>query len=62
MEELIELDPLFADFKGVKEGRIYSLDRTWYQSAARVGFLIRDFNLMLNDEDMNQAEFLYKVN
>ncbi|MDD6435369.1 MAG: ABC transporter substrate-binding protein [Clostridiales bacterium] len=62
VEELIELDPLFADFKGVKEGRIYSLDRTWYQSAARVGFLIRDFNLMLNDEDMNQAEFLYKVN
>ena len=60
-DELIGKDGLFAEFKAVKEGNVWAVDKTWYQSTATIGYLITDINHMLTDGDPSNMVFLQKV-
>ena len=61
MQDLIDKDELFGEFKAVKEGNVWTLDKTWYQATATVGYLIEDLNLMLVGGDPADMVFLLKV-
>ena len=61
IDELIGKDKLFEEFKAVKEGNVYCVDKTWYQSTATIGYLITDLNLMVTGGDPSQMTFLTKV-
>ena len=43
------------------EGNVWTVDKTWYQSTATVGYLITDLNLMLTGGDPADMVFLSKV-
>ncbi len=47
IEELIELNPLFADFKAVKEGHVYCTERNLFQQTTGMADFIMDLNDIL---------------
>lgn len=61
IDELMAKSELFADFKAVKEGNVWTTGKSLYQATDIVGQLIRDLNLMLTDGDASQMTFLTKV-
>ena len=61
IDDLLGKDQLFAEFKAVKEGNVYSVDKTWYQSTATIGYLITDINRMVTGGDPSEMIFLHKV-
>ncbi len=61
VDELMAKSELFADFKAVKEGHVWTTGKSLYQATDIVGQLIRDLNLMLTDGDASQMTFLTKV-
>lgn len=61
ISDLTDKDELFSDFKAVKEGNVWQIDRAAYQSADRISYMIRDFHIMLTDGDADQLTFLSKV-
>lgn len=61
VDELIGKNPLFAEFKAVKEGNVWCTGKYLYQATDIVGNLIRDIHLMLTDENEEEMTFLYKV-
>lgn len=58
--ELTDKNPLFSQFKAVKEGNIWCADKYLYQATDIAGQLIVDFTHMLTDEDESKMTFLYK--
>ena len=50
VDALLGKSALFADFKAVKEGNVWSTDKYLYQATDIVGELITDFNRMLTGE------------
>ena len=61
VDDLLGKDPLFAEFKAVKEGNVWTVDKTWYQDTANVANLITDFNVMLTDGDPSKLTYMKKV-
>ena len=61
VDELIAKDALFADFKAVKEGNVWTTGKNFYQATDIVGQMIKDVNIMLNDGDPSEMTFLSKV-
>ena len=61
IDELMAKSELFADFKAVKEGNVWTTGKFLYQATDIVGQLIRDLNLMLTGGDASQMTFLTKV-
>ena len=61
VEDLLAKNELFSEFKAVKEGNVWTVDKTWYQSTASIGYLITDFNRMVTDGDPKEMTFLQKV-
>ena len=61
VEDLLGKDELFAEFKAVKEGNVWTVDKTWYQDTSNVANLIVDMNIMLEDKDPSGLTFMYKV-
>ena len=59
--QLLAKSETMADFKAVKEGNVYCTDKYLYQATDILGTLIRDFHLMLQDDDTAMT-FLHKVN
>jgi iron complex transport system substrate-binding protein len=54
VEELIAKSPLLADFRAVKEGRVYCTGKNFYQEANVCGEMVRDLYAMFNGgEDMS---------
>ena len=60
IEELVDKDPLFAQFKAVQDGNVWCADKYLYQATDIVGELIRDIHHMLTDGDESQMTFIYK--
>ena len=50
VDDLLEKSPLFADFKAVGSGDVFTTDRALYQATDVVGELITDLNRMLRGE------------
>ena len=61
IDELLALDGLFADFKGVQEGNVWCTGKSFYQATDIVGQMIRDIHLALTDGDESQMTFLTRV-
>jgi len=61
IEDLLAKNELFSEFKAVKEGNVWTVDKTWYQSTATIGYLITDFNRMVTDGNPEEMVFLHKV-
>ena len=62
IDELLAKSDLFADFKAVKEGNVYSTKKSFFQSTDISAELINDFNYILTDTNLDQMTFLTKVN
>ena len=60
VEDLLGKDALFADFRAVREGNVWSTDKYLYQATDIVGSLITDLNRMLRGETEGMT-FLRKV-
>ena len=58
-EDLLKKAPLLEDFKAVREGNIYLIDRKFYQSTDRVSEFAKDINIILTGSD-EAAAFLVK--
>ena len=61
IDELLALDGLFDDFKGVQEGNVWCTGKSFYQATDIVGQMIRDIHLALTDGDESQMTFLTRV-
>lgn len=61
IDELLALNELFADFKGVQEGNVWCTGKSFYQATDIVGQMIRDIHLALTDGDESQMTFLTRV-
>ena len=61
VDELLALNELFADFKGVQEGNVWCTGKSFYQATDIVGQMIRDIHLALTEGDESQMTFLTRV-
>lgn len=61
MDDLLAKSELFADFKSVKEGSVWTTGKSLYQATDIVGQLITDVNLMLTDGDETDMTFLTRL-
>ena len=59
LNDLLNKAPLLKDFKAVKEGNVYLIDRKFYQSTDRVSEFAKDINIILTGSD-EAAAFLVK--
>ena len=55
VQELVDKNALFADFRAVKEGHVFCTDKYLYQATDIMGELIRDFHTMVTGGE----EFLF---
>lgn len=61
IEDLIKKDQMFAEFKAVKEGNVWTTGKSFYQATDIVGEMIRDVHLMITDGDKSNMTFLNKA-
>lgn len=59
VEDLITKSPLFAEFKAVREGRVYCTRKNFYQESMACGGFIRDLDAMYRDRD--DMDYIYKL-
>lgn len=60
LDDLLQKSPLFADFRAVGEGNVFTTDRSLYQATDAMGDFIGDLNRMLVGETEG-LRFLRKV-
>ncbi len=58
--ELLEKDPLLADFRAVREGNVWCTGKALYQATDMLGEAILDFHRMLSGETEGMT-FLYRL-
>ena len=61
INDLIAKDPIFAEFKAVKEGKCYSTGSNMYQRTDVISNMIMDFHKVFTGEDDGNLEFLSKL-
>ena len=61
VDELIGLNPLFKDFKAVKEGRVYCTERNLFQQTTGMADFIKDLNDIFNGVD-REYTYINKLN
>ena len=61
VEELLDRCPLLADFKAVKEGKVYCTTRDMYQQSLSTGYLIGDMHGMLEGEDDSRMKYMFHL-
>ncbi|MEY8517346.1 ABC transporter substrate-binding protein [Lachnospiraceae bacterium 29-84] len=63
IEELIQREALFQDFKAVQENRVWCASRDLYQRSMSVGGMLSDLHIMLSEDAGRQEEmqFLYRL-
>ena len=59
--DLIKINPLFAEFKGVKEGKVYCTNRDFFQKSTGAGAFIEDLNQIVTDTDTDNLTFMKKL-
>lgn len=60
--ELVQKNSLFADFKAVKTGQVYTTGSNFYQQTSGTCDFIEDLNKVLNGETDAEYRFLKKIN
>ena len=63
IEELIDLSPVLADFKAVKEGNVWCTGKNLFQETDKLGSVIRDMHTILtsDDENLQTLDYFFKV-
>jgi len=61
IDDLVALDATFADYKAVKEGHVYTVDKDMYQATDKIAFMIHDFHVLVTEGDESDMMFLTKV-
>lgn len=61
IDDMIKYNPLFKDFKAVKEGRVYATAPNFTQSTAAIGGIIEDMNTVLKDPTVATTKSLIKL-
>jgi iron complex transport system substrate-binding protein len=61
VDDLLAKNELFAEFKAVKEGNVWTIGKDMYQSTDIVGQLINDVHQMLTDGSTDNMTFLNKA-
>ena len=62
IDELVQKNSLFADFKAVKSGQVYTTGSNFYQQTSGTCDFIEDLNKVLNGETDAEYRFLKKIN
>ncbi len=57
--ELLDKDRLFADFKAVKTGEVYSTGRNMYQETMSIPMMVMDMNRILKDDKVSDNELIF---
>jgi len=61
IDDLIEKDSVFEDFKAVKSGNCWKTGSSLYQRSDAIGQMILEFNAVFTDSDTENLEFLTKM-
>lgn len=61
LTELIALNPLFADFKAVKEGRVYCTEKNFFQETTAIGDFVDDLSNLLRHPEETDFHQLFKL-
>ncbi len=63
MDELLEKSPLMADFKAVKNGRVWCTDKNVYQETTKLGEMTKSFHMIFSGEadSLDRVPFFYKL-
>ena len=59
--DMVKYNPLFANFKAVKEGHVYATAPNFTQSTAVIGGIIEDMNTVLKDPTVSTTKSLIKL-
>ena len=59
VDQLLEKNQLFADFKAVKEGHVWCTGKNMFQETMGVGDMILDMNRLLTEEEPDPAKMVY---
>lgn len=63
IDELLGKSSFLKDFKAVKEGNVWCIEKNFYQQTLSIGDMMIDLNKILNNENVDEAElrFLHKL-
>ena len=61
VDDLMSKNKLFADFKAVKNGRVYCTDTDMFQKSSAVCDVITDLYAVINDGDAEELKYIYKL-
>jgi iron complex transport system substrate-binding protein len=61
VDELLDKNALFADFKSVQQGQVWCCNKYMYQATDQVGSITMELHLLLTQENATGLEFFYRV-
>ena len=61
LNDLLDKNQTFSEYKAVKEGHLYTTDKDMYQATDKLAELIGDFHILVTDGDDSGMTFLKKV-
>ncbi len=61
LDDLLAKDSMFADYKAVKEGNVWTTEKSMYQATDKIAQFTNDINLLVTGGDPNQMVFLRKL-
>ena len=61
LDDLLAKDSMFADYKAVKEGNVWTTEKSMYQATDRIAQFTNDINLLVTGGDPDQMVFQRKL-
>ncbi len=61
IDDLLAESKLFADFKAVKEGNVWTTGKSLHQATGDLGAMVQDLNMMLTDEDADELTYMERL-
>ena len=61
VEDLLDKNPVFADFKAVKEDRLYCTEKNFFQETTAIGDFVLDLSEAMTDPDKQDFRQMKKV-
>lgn len=61
IEDLIDTNELFADFKAVKSGEVYSTGMNIFQESSKAAEVISELNHIINGSDTASLKYIHKL-
>lgn len=59
--DLLELSPLFADFKAVKENRVYCTEKNFFQQTTAIADFVEDLGMALRNPEQKEFHQMKKL-